>query len=814
MGEVLIAAGYATPHNRSSTGAGSKSQKESRYTANVKSPLLKSLHTTPLHQNYYGDLAAKMVQEERLEDFLMIAETVLFSNSSVFTNLVSSGISTLISRGSFHSLAHVLTRIHNLGIVPSTLFNKSASNSLATECRRLLKARKLKQLVDFLETLAAFFSVEEFVPPSEIIKLCIQDSDPETAVRYVYLLPQAPSLFSSIILEFGKRRDLISAIRAYEASKSKSDAPNMYVCRTIIDVCGICGDYLTSRNIYTDLLAQNVIPNIYVFNSLMNVNARDLGYTLHIYQHMKNIGVTPDLTSYNVLLKSCCRAGRVDLAQEIYEEVRCIAEMGRLNLDVITYSTMIKVFADAKMWDMALKMKEDMLSGGVIPNVVTWSSLISACANAGLVEKAIQVFEEMLSAGCEPNAQCYNSLLYACVEACQYDRAFRIFQSWRASVFQGRRLHNGQVGICSEVSSENDTTKFPTSNSSHLSVAKVVPFTPTVATFNILMKACGTDYHRAKSLMDEMKIGGLSPNNRSWSILIDIYGSTGNVEGSVQALKAMRDNGIEPDVIAYTTAIKACVRNKHIKLAFSLFEEMKSYRLKPNLVTYTTLLRARRRYGSLHEVQQCLATYQDMRKAGYSPNDYFLKELIEEWCEGVITGANRNEGIVYRSDLRDRIDRGAPQNIFLEKVAAYLQRDVSKSMVLDLRGLTKVEARIIVLAVLRMIKENYSIGDTLEDDIIIILGARKDAADATNHKFEVQDAVAKLLQDELGLCVLFAGTMISVDRNDLDADLGKKNAFHINVKSSARRPIVLRRLKVTRKSLYQWLQKRAGTSRR
>jgi len=34
-------------------------------------------------------------------------------------------------------------------------------------------------------------------------------------------------------------------------------------------------------------------------------------------------------------------------------------------------------------------------------------------------------------------------------------------------------------------------------------------------------------------------------------------------------------------------------------------------------ITYNTLLKARSKYGSLHEVQQCLAIYQDMRKAGY-----------------------------------------------------------------------------------------------------------------------------------------------------------------------------------------------------
>lgn len=36
-----------------------------------------------------------------------------------------------------------------------------------------------------------------------------------------------------------------------------------------------------------DLLHQKVTPNIYVFNSLMNVNAHDLYYTLHIHKDMQ-----------------------------------------------------------------------------------------------------------------------------------------------------------------------------------------------------------------------------------------------------------------------------------------------------------------------------------------------------------------------------------------------------------------------------------------------------------------------------------------------------------------------------------------------
>ncbi|XP_043710490.1 pentatricopeptide repeat-containing protein At5g02830, chloroplastic [Telopea speciosissima] len=638
------------------------------------------------------------------------------------------------------------------------------------------------------------FCIKEIVDPLEIVTMCTQKRTPHLAVRYVCMLPHAHVLFSSIIHEFGKRQDLASALIAYEASRSKSDKPNMYVCRTIIDVCGVCGDSLRSRYIYEDLLAQKVIPNTYVFNSLMNVNANDLNYTLYVYKQMQNLGVIGDVASYNILLKACSLAERVDLAQDIYKEIKHMASKGALKLDVITYSTIIKVFADAKLWQMALKVKEDMLLSGVTPNLVTWSSLINACANVGLVEKAIQVFEEMLLAGCELNSQCFNILLHACVEACQYDRAFRMFQSWKES---------GVWKIC-------DTKE---SN---------VPFAPTTTTYNILMKACGTDYYRAKALMEEMKTAGLSPNHISWSILIDIGGNSGNAGGAIQALKTMQDEGIKPDVVAYTAAIKACVENKNLKIAFLLFEEMKGHRLQPNLVTYNTLLRARSRYGSVQEVQQCLAIYQDMRKAGYNSNDYYLKQLIEKWCEGVIQDSDQNQGLLASGSSSIKTDLKKPQSFLLEKVAGHLQKDIAESLVMDLQGLTKVEARIVVLAVLWMIKESCTLGNPIKDDMTIILGIKRKGPGATNHASEVQNAVIELLQDELGLDVILEQPRIPITRNDFGSpfnpDMNNENNMNsrlpIDFEPLARRPAVLQRLKVTRKSLYHWLQRRVGVIRR
>ncbi|XP_054809246.1 pentatricopeptide repeat-containing protein At5g02830, chloroplastic isoform X2 [Prosopis cineraria] len=653
-----------------------------------------------------------------------------------------------------------------------------------------------------------------------MIRQCVHNHQPKLAVRYACLLPHAQILFSTIIAEFGRMRDLNSALRAYEASKKNLTGPNMYIYRAIIDACGLCGDYQKSRCIYEDLLNQKINPNIYVFNSLMNVNAHDLNYTLDLYKNMQNLGLKPDLASYNILLKACCVAGRVDFAQEIYREVKHLESVGVLKLDVFTYSTMIKVFADVKLWQMALKIKQDMLSAGVSPNTIAWSSLINACAHVGLVEQAIQLFEEMLLAGCEPNTQCFNIILHACVEACQYDRAFRLFQSWKGNKML--QSINGGPNITLE---HGDSLSSPTgpngiSYSHILSFAERFPFTPTTTTYNILLKACGTDYYRAKALIKEMKIVSLTPNHISWSTLIDICGASGNIEGALEILKTMRDAGIEPDVVAYTTAIKVCVESKNFEQALSLYEEMKRYEIHPNLVTYTTLLRARTKYGSLHEVQQCLAIYQDMRKSGYKPKDYYLQELIEEWCEGVIRDDRHNQG-EFTSSNKSELER--PQSILLEKIAAHLQKRVADILAIDVQGLTKVEARLVILAVLRMIKENYGLGHSVNNDILIIIGATKADSTPAKHILLVQDAMTKLLQDELGLEVIPARTRFAPNDTakfdnhfmlnpNLEAIPGK-DILPISVQFKTRRPSILQRLKVTKRSLYHWLQRKTSNNR-
>lgn len=112
----------------------------------------------------------------------------------------------------------------------------------------------------------------------------------------------------------------------------------------------------------------------------------------------------------------------------------------------------------------------------------------------------------------------------------------------------------------------------------------------------------------------------------------------------------------------------------------------------------------------------------------------------------------------------------------------------------------------------------------MKDDVMIILGISKMGQNSGKHEPEVKDAVIRLLQDELGIEVLTVIPKIAYNRkpvvkNSLTSkpnmeEMFLRDNFSTEVKekveSTTRRPVVLQRLKITRKSIQQWLQRRMG----
>ncbi|KAL9239106.1 hypothetical protein vseg_013457 [Gypsophila vaccaria] len=85
--------------------------------------------------------------------------------------------------------------------------------------------------------------------------------------RYASLLPHLEVVYCTIIREFGKRTDLVSTLKVYEGSKQNLTEQNMYLHRTVNDVCGLCGNPFKSRLIY-EICSIKKLRRISLFSSI------------------------------------------------------------------------------------------------------------------------------------------------------------------------------------------------------------------------------------------------------------------------------------------------------------------------------------------------------------------------------------------------------------------------------------------------------------------------------------------------------------------------------------------------------------------
>lgn len=165
--------------------------------------------------------------------------------------LVMVGVVKGLREGRIKSVVGVLGCFSQLGIDVLRMIDDSAVELLKRECVKIVKNGNLEEAVELMEILAGFrFQIRELVKSSDMIRAFVVRRRPSLAVRYVRLLPNADIFFCTVIREFGKKADLVSALDVFEASKRKMSSNNMYVYRTIIDVCGLCGDCFKSRFIY------------------------------------------------------------------------------------------------------------------------------------------------------------------------------------------------------------------------------------------------------------------------------------------------------------------------------------------------------------------------------------------------------------------------------------------------------------------------------------------------------------------------------------------------------------------------------------
>jgi pentatricopeptide repeat domain-containing protein 1 len=405
-------------------------------------------------------------------------------------------------------------------------------------------------------------------------------------------------------------------------------------------------------------------------------------------------GAVADATTFNILLKACMRAKDGKRATMV---VKWMKDAG-IQADTVTWSSLIKVRSYTDDFKGVLAIRDEMEKDGFEPTTGVWGSLLVACGAAQHHETALMMWREAKAALGGPASvpvNLYNAMLTACNACGQGERTLSLLEEMKAA------------GV-----------------------------TPGVKSYNLAIKACeGQPGQRlrleqlaiALKLYEEMRTCGMHPDLITYGTLIELC-----AEGRQGALaRRLRDrmdeDGVKPNVVVMTSLLKALARAGLIEDCLDTFGTMVwgPARVRPNRVTFRTLVRELRQAGALGAA---LRAYEGMRRAQHAPSNVEFQELIAAAAEAALA-------------------EGDPE---LQAQVASLCNIGSTLEILDLHGMSTLEARAAVLCVLSMLMTEYHDTGLPPSTLTIITGK---GVHSESGQAVLPSTVHRLLSEELHMPV-------------------------------------------------------------
>jgi heat shock factor-binding protein 1 len=133
--------------------------------------------------------------------------------------------------------------------------------------------------------------------------------------------------------------------------------------------------------------------------------------------------LTPNVFTYNAVIRLLCELGEVDEAYNILNEMATCGEMP----DIWSYNTLLNAHCKLKEVNKALRLISKMDKESCLPDRHSYNMILKMLVSVGRVDRAIEVWNGMEKRGFHPGAATYAVMIHGlsckkgrAEEACSY----------------------------------------------------------------------------------------------------------------------------------------------------------------------------------------------------------------------------------------------------------------------------------------------------------------------------------------------------------------------------------------------------------
>lgn len=411
--------------------------------------------------------------------------------------------------------------------------------------------------------------------------------------------------WSAIIGACCRERRWKEVVKLFFLMMEDGVVPDHFLFPKILQACGHCGDFTTTKLIHSLVVRCGFTSSIRVNNSILAVYARcgKLSWARRFFENMDE----RDAVSWNAIISGYCQQGQGDEARRLFDTMIKVG----IEPDLVTWNILIANYNQRGRCDVAMELMKKMGDFGVTPDVFTWTSMISGFSQNNKRSQATDLFKEMLLAGVKPNGITIISAVSACASL--------------KSLNKGLEIHSCAVkfGFMNDVLVGNSLID--------------------------LYSKCG-ELEDARKVFDMI----IEKDVYTWNSMIGGYSQAGYFGMAYELFAKMQESDVQPNVITWNAMISGYIQNGDEDQAINLFQRMeRDGNVKRNTASWNSLIAG---YLQLGEKDKALGVFRQMQSYYVIPNSVTMLSVISA-CANLIAASKVKEihGCVLRRSLESEL---------------------------------------------------------------------------------------------------------------------------------------------------------------
>ncbi|KAG7033785.1 Pentatricopeptide repeat-containing protein, partial [Cucurbita argyrosperma subsp. argyrosperma] len=394
--------------------------------------------------------------------------------------------------------------------------------------------------------------------------------------------------YGTLINALAKDGKLSDAVAVFDEMSERGMNPDVMCYNILIDGFFRKGDFEKTTEIWERLLRDSsVYPSVATYNIMINGLCKlgKFDESMEIWNRMKNQR-SVDLFTFSSMIHGLSKAGNSDAAEKIYLET---IDSG-LSPDVPTYNTMLRGLFRAAKLSKCFELWEEM---GLFDNKK--------------VEEAICNWQLLHKRGLRADSRTYGVLIHGLCKNGYLNEALRILkEAENEDADLDTFVYSSMIhGLCKKGRLEQAVELIHQMNKHKYKLNSHI--------FNSLINGCirASKLEKAIFLLREMSNKDCAPTVVSYNTIINSLCKVERFSDAYLLLKEMLEEGLKPDMITYSLLIDGlCMDNiiihglctaRKVDVALEIFTQMAQVNCVPDLVTHNTIMEGVYKAGDCQE---------------------------------------------------------------------------------------------------------------------------------------------------------------------------------------------------------------------